>query len=455
MLDAQCPSDHHNSEVRAECGTSSSQHSSKSSVSVAAVEARARAEAARAKANYAKRQIDVEVEKARIDMEKTRIHATLNALKEEAYNSTRADGPSHVSTSRPSDVSDLAAYLARRDLVLSGLKTFDNRPENYLSWKAGFHNAIEGLNLKPSEQLELLIKWLGGESLQHAKRIRAVQVNYPTTGLNMVWQRLDRSYGSPEAIEASLFARLDNFQWIQNKDYQWLQELADLLFEVESAKWEGYLPGLNFLDTARGVNPIVEKLPHNLQEQWVIRGSKYKKEHQTPYPPFSFFVEFVHDHAEMRTDPSFIYQASSAVSLRGERPPEKQWKTKNPICVNKTEVRSSSFPDPKNKYHEDPDKQCPIHKRPHSLKKCRSFREKPLEERKGFLKEHFICFKCCASTTHQAKDCRVDIPCSECDSDRHISAFHAGPPTWSAKGPTTPAAEHGREQIEQASEVVT
>ncbi|KAF3836215.1 hypothetical protein F7725_028773 [Dissostichus mawsoni] len=41
-----------------------------------AAEARAKAEAARTKAAYAKRQVDMEVEKARID-------ATLNALKEE------------------------------------------------------------------------------------------------------------------------------------------------------------------------------------------------------------------------------------------------------------------------------------------------------------------------------------------------------------------------------------
>lgn len=109
----------------------------------------------------------------------------------------------------------------------------------------------------------------------------------------MVWHWLDKSYGSPEAIEASLFTRLENFPKILNKDFQRLQELADLLLEVEAAKCEGYLPGLSFLDTSRGVTPIVEKLPYNLQDQWIIRGSTYKKEHQVHYLPFSFFVNFV------------------------------------------------------------------------------------------------------------------------------------------------------------------
>lgn len=90
--------------------------------------------------------------------------------------------------------------------------------------------------MKPSEELDLLTKWLSGESLQHVKRVRAVHVNYPMAGLNMVWQRLDKSYGSPEAIEAALFTRLENFQRIQNKDFQRLQELADLLLERLSVR---------------------------------------------------------------------------------------------------------------------------------------------------------------------------------------------------------------------------
>lgn len=52
-------------------------------------------------------------------------------------------------------------------------------------WPAGRllgFGAVEGLNLKPSEELELLIKWLGGEPLQHAKRIRAVHINNPSMG---------------------------------------------------------------------------------------------------------------------------------------------------------------------------------------------------------------------------------------------------------------------------------
>lgn len=54
-----------------------------------------------------------------------------------------------------------------------------------------------------------------------------------------------------------------------------LLELADLLTEIEAAKSEGYLSGLSFQDTARGVNPIIEKLPHYLQEQRIVQGTHH------------------------------------------------------------------------------------------------------------------------------------------------------------------------------------
>lgn len=92
------------------------------------------------------------------------------------------------------------------------------------------------MNLKPTEELDLIIKWLGRESLQHAKHIRSVYVNNPAQGLDMVWQRLNRCYGSPEAIEAFLFSRLHDFPKLSIKDSENLRELSDLLLEILAAK---------------------------------------------------------------------------------------------------------------------------------------------------------------------------------------------------------------------------
>lgn len=438
--------------ARSECYSRSSR---RSSTSQAAARAQAEAEAARTRAQYAKRQIDMEVEKARIK-------ATLNALKKEgeaeavlaaahvleaaadeehhaidlteqgispktppsirraqdyvndhftnfslqvkeeekpdtgqlvSYNDSHhlqqshtpvasspgehltdfvdreqlKSPPTHIkmdispqprpSVTPPAELSDLAAYLARCDLLTAGFKVFDNRPESYLSWKSIFCNAIEGLNLKPSEELDLLTKWLSGESLQHTLRIRAVHVNNPQADLQRLWQRLDKSDGSPEVVEASLFQRLQTFPKISNKDAHLLQELADLLLELEYAQSESYLPGLSFLDTPRGINPIVEKLPYGLQESWVKHGTKYKRDNGAVYPPFSYFVQFVNYYAEMKTDPSFMLQSSNIVAPRVDKTLVKPARYRVPVAVNKTDISQTNGTAQKSVLN--PDKQCP------------------------------------------------------------------------------------------------
>lgn len=64
-----------------------------------------------------------------------------------------------------------------------------------------------------------------------------------------------------------------------------------------------------------------------------------------------------------------------------------------------------------------PNRQCPIHDQPQHLKKCHGFRDKTIEDRKAFLKEQGICFRCCASTTHLARNYKtpgyspLDVKC--------------------------------------------
>lgn len=50
--------------------------------------------------------------------------------------------------------------------MTGGLTKFDDRSENYLSWKATFQSTILDLSLTASEEINLLIKWLGPESLE-------------------------------------------------------------------------------------------------------------------------------------------------------------------------------------------------------------------------------------------------------------------------------------------------
>lgn len=234
-----------------------------------------------------------------------------------------------------------------------------------------------------------------------------------------------------------------------------LHEFSNLLMELEAAKADGDLPSLQYLDTARGIYPLVQKLPFNLQEKWLSLGSSYKFQFQVSFPPFGVFVNFIRQQAITRNDPSFKFTGQADAFPKGDKPAWKLSRQKE-ISVHKADVLPSA-PLVSHRLDvglDDSERQCPIHKKPHLLWKCQAFREKPLEERKAFLKENGICFKCCASTRHLAKDSKYAITCLECKSERHISALHAGPAPWTKEPPSS--AEHGGEQDSTpSSEVMT
>ncbi|KAG1953436.1 hypothetical protein F2P79_009964 [Pimephales promelas] len=314
---------------------------------------------------------------------------------------------------------------ARRDLVSASLYEFDDKPENYRAWQSSYKNATQGLGLTATEELDLMTRWLGRESSNQVKRLRSVHVASPDIALRKAWERLQECYAAPEVVEKALFTRLDKFPKVLAKENLRLRELADLLMEVQCAKEDGYLPGLSYLDTARGIEPIVAKLPYGLQEKWISAGSKHKEENGGRFPPFEFFTRFMCYEAKKRNDPSFALLNASGSAVKAE---SSQFKSiKNPITVHKTNVSPAEA-----STSCDPNKSCPIHAKPHPLKKCKAFRAKDLQDRKAFLKDRGFYFKCCGSNSHVAKDCTALVKCSECDSTKHVSAMHPGPsPTFS------------------------
>ncbi|XP_060776770.1 carbonic anhydrase 14 [Neoarius graeffei] len=74
---------------------------------------------------------------------------------------------------------DFAKFLARRELVTTGLSKFDDTPESFRAWQSSFLNATQDVGLTYGEQLDLLVKWLGKESSEHIKRICAAHAISP------------------------------------------------------------------------------------------------------------------------------------------------------------------------------------------------------------------------------------------------------------------------------------
>lgn len=59
-----------------------------------------------------------------------------------------------------------------------------------------------------------------------------------------------------------------------------------------------------YYDASVRVNPIVMKLPYNLQEKWTNTAVKYTNEHNAVYPSFHVFVRFVQEQSRIKNNPT-------------------------------------------------------------------------------------------------------------------------------------------------------
>ncbi|XP_071122109.1 uncharacterized protein [Mytilus edulis] len=345
---------------------------------------------------------------------------------------------------------EITRFLLRKDLLFSRLTSFNDHAESFHTWKASFKNVIDELQVSDSEQIDLLIKWLGPESSKHAMSIRASNANNPTRGLHRLWERLDDRYGAPIMLQTSLVNKLDNFPTLTNKDNSLLYDLSDIISEIEYHKENPKLGCLlAYFDSSKGVNPIVEKLPYGLQEKWITRASRYKSKYEVAFPPFTEFSAFIREISKIKNDPGFIFGSKVTPNTKGSTPrftPQ----TYSKVNVHKTAVEQQT---------EDSSQQqnlCILHKTKHTLNECRAFRAKPIEERKELLRQNNVCYKCCESTTHRSRDCNASISCNECGSERHNTALHITRPQQSETSQfSSPRQAYGGEQTESAETKLT
>ncbi|XP_071152766.1 uncharacterized protein [Mytilus edulis] len=346
--------------------------------------------------------------------------------------------------------SEITRFLLRKDLLFSRLTNFNDQAGFFHTWKSSFKNVIDELQVSDSEQIDLLIKWLGPESGKHAMSIRASNANNPTRGLQRLWQRLDERYGAPEMLEASITSKLVNFPTLTNKDNARLYDLSDILSEIEYHKENPKLGCLlAYFDSSSGINPIVEKLPYGLQEKWITRASRYKSKYEVAFPPFTEFSAFIREMSKIKNDPGFIFGSKVTPNTK-DSTSRFTPQTYSKVNVHKTAVEQQT---------EDSSQQqnlCILHKTKHTLNECRAFRAKPIEERKELLRQNNVCYKCCESTTHRSRDCNASISCNECGSERHTTALHITRPQQSESSQfSSPRQAYGGEQTESAETKLT
>ena len=307
--------------------------------------------------------------------------------------------------------SALSSHLLKKDLLLTRLTNFDDRAETYLTWKCTFKSVMSELSVNASEELDLLIRYLGKESAKSALSMKISNPRDPGRGLTLLWMRLDERFGSPELVEAALKSKLTKFPKVAQNQMKRLYDLSDILFEVESIMCDpNYQQLFAHYNTSAGIGPIVAKLPQNIQSKWMSRAMKYKSRHAVIYPPFSEFCAFVQEMTTWYNDPGFNPLNFTSPGTNQNLSPA-GGVSRSVVSSRKTEVSHVGL-------------KCPLHNADHNLRECRAFHKKPLSERKQILKQNHICFRCCDSDQHGFRDCQMYIQCSECGNNSHVTVMH-------------------------------
>ena len=395
--------------------------------------------------------------------------------------------------------SDFSRFLMKRDLCLNRISFFDDNPEFYRVWKEGFNDVVRELRVSPVEEMDLLIKYLGPESKKWAISIRSSNTHNATLGLSRIWERLDDRFASPEIVEASIKKRLSDFPKLGNKDSKKLFDLCDIVSQIESLKESDQFKALfAYFDTSSGINPIVWKLPFSIQDKWSSKAMDYKILNHVPYPPFSFFAEFLRNVTKLRNDPSFFYEnyKPSGSSTRSDSPPSKGKRSQvvtikteasvpnntvsysvpkssvvnQPSSMSETSKPSNSVefsntslgvsqssgspkPSTAKKFQMKTPRFCLYHNvDSHILNFCKEFRSMSLDSRKDFLQKKDICIRCCLrlSSSHTIDNCDRNIYCGLCKDSTHVAAMHCDNNS-SEFTPSHALEQHGGETITLSS----
>ena len=157
--------------------------------------------------------------------------------------------------------------MARRELISNKIEKFDNRPENYTTWRATFRNMTREVNITGSKELALMIEHTTGEPKRLVQRLCNAYAENPAAGVREFWKKLSKRFGSTAVVTQVHLNKLIMFPTLTPKDNKGLQELGDLLLELQCAKQDGGLTGLKILDEPAFLKPLRAKIPSDLQSR--------------------------------------------------------------------------------------------------------------------------------------------------------------------------------------------
>jgi hypothetical protein len=285
---------------------------------------------------------------------------------------------------------------------------FCGDPLRYPEWKCAFSILIEGKRIPQQEKLYYLKRYLGGEAKAVVEGLFFLQSD---SAYDKAKAMLERRFGDPYVVSEAFRNKIEDWPKIQGRDAQGLRKLADFLRQCDIAMTT--ITSLRFLNDSRENRKLLQKCPDWIVNKWARIVADYKG-HLGSFPSFHDFVDFMEKEANIACDPITSMQPhKEAGNSRMKR------RVGATVLATESKQEGLSHSSSKKPF-------CSFCKEEHFIDNCSKFLQKPLAERKLFIRQKRLCFGCLI-VGHRSADCRRRRNCGVC-SKPHPSALHGDVP---------------------------
>lgn len=325
---------------------------------------------------------------------------------------------SHVATPFHTDISSLAQVfqdsIALNRLPVPEPFVFNGDPIRFTEWKAAFTSLIDQRAITPAEKLYYLKKYVGGPARQV---LDGTFFRNDDEAYQDAWNKLNRRFGQPFAIQRAFREKLTNWPRIQPKDAEGLRNFSDFLNACQDAM--PHVKGLDILNDCEENQKLVHKLPDWAASRWNRQVTQSLNERQE-FPSFKDFAIFVSTEAEIACNPiTSLYALRSSDSNTEKRNLRDTKRNKASVLTTHT---TSDIMNQKSDHRKVKTPCILCQDNRHQLHACPKFTEMLLVERRNYIKEKKLCYGCLKSG-HSAKECRHRHFCDNCKG-KHPTVLH-------------------------------
>ena len=302
-----------------------------------------------------------------------------------------------------------ALYLLRQELLKTSSDPFMGDPTKFKMWASLLQRRMMDIPIDPIDKLSIIIANTGGEPRKLVEDLMVAGMRDPQKTYERAWEALSQRHGSPIHISFSLKKKLDSFPSIKPPNLKCkLHNLLHLCYSIEANMQENS-ELLVLFNLASGQQSICTKFPERLQLSWRTYGHNFTIHNFGQHPPLSKLVGFLcSDKVEEMCSPNF---ETLKVETTSRQKPFERAERRLARSASAFKIEEKSF----NVVCAHRKKAC------HSLMDCKTFAKLPYAERKKFVRNSSLCFRCLGE--HFSRACTVDVTCSKC-SGRHCYLMH-------------------------------